>query len=220
MGRLIVFEGIDGSGKSTQFGLMCKRLEGEGTDFRRLVFPQYSEPSSALIRMYLGGEFGTKPDDVNAYTASAFFAVDRFASFSKVWKDYYNAGGVMLADRYTTSNAVHQGAKLKEHERSEYFGWLYEFEFERMKLPKPDLVVYLDVPVEVSESQMRRREAETNTKGDIHETDREYLVRCRETGLEAAKYYGWSVVNCADGGRMRTIDDIHSEVYRLVTEVL
>ena len=169
MGKLIVFEGTDGSGKSTQFELLAKRLEAEQIGFQRLRFPQYEEPSSALIRMYLGGAFGDDPEAVNAYAASTFYAVDRYASYQCVWKDYYQGGGFVVSDRYTTSNAVHQGSKVPEGERAEFFRWLYDLEYDRMGLPRPDLVVLLDMPVELSEQLMRKREQSTGTHADIHE---------------------------------------------------
>lgn len=161
MGKLIVFEGTDGTGKSTQFALLTKRLQSENIPFRRLQFPQYLEPSSALIRMYLNGEFGDDPNSVNAYAASTFYAVDRYASYQRVWKDDYAAGGLILSDRYTTSNAVHQGGKLEGAAREEFFSWLYDLEFCRMGLPKPDLVLCLDMPVEIAETLMRKRESDT-----------------------------------------------------------
>lgn len=218
MGKLIVFEGIDGSGKSTQFKKICQRFDAENSDFQQLVFPQYSEPSSALLKMYLNGEFGTDPESVNPYAASTFYAVDRYASFMKVWRDYYNNGGIMLADRYTTSNAIHQGSKLAEPDRFEFFKWLYEFEFKLMELPKPDIVIYMNVPLQTAISQMRSREEKTNTKGDIHETHNEYLEKCRVCGLQAAEYYGWKVINCAEYGKMREIEDIHNEIYDIITK--
>ena len=163
MGKLIVFEGTDGTGKSTQFALLTKRLQSENIPFRRLQFPQNLEPSSALIRMYLNGEFGDDPNSVNAYAASTFYAVDRYASYQRVWKDDYAAGGLILSDRYTTSNAVHQGGKLEGAAREEFFSWLYDLEFNRMGLPKPDLVLWLDMPVEIAETLMRKRESDTGT---------------------------------------------------------
>ena len=192
MGKLIVFEGTDGTGKSTQFALLTKRLQSENIPFRRLQFPQYLEPSSALIRMYLNGEFGDDPNDVNAYAASTFYAVDRYASYQRVWKDDYAAGGLILSDRYTTSNAVHQGGKLEGAAREEFFSWLYDLEFCRMGLPKPDLVLCLDMPVEIAETLMRKRESDTGTKADIHERDDEYLHQCREVARQAAAYFGWT----------------------------
>lgn len=220
MGKLIVFEGTDGSGKSTQFELLTKRLQAQNIDFRTMVFPQYSEPSSSLIRMYLGGEFGSRPSDVNAYAASTFYAVDRYASYQKVWKDYYRSGGLMLSDRYTTSNAVHQASKEPEERREEYFRWLYDFEYRHMELPKPDIVIYLDVPTVLTEQMLRRREHATNTLADIHEQNMDYLRLCRKTGLQAAEFYGWTIIHCAKDGKMRSIEDIHNEIYALVQSCL
>ena len=220
MGKLIVFEGTDGSGKSTQFELLAKRLEAEGEAFHRLRFPQYSEPSSALIRMYLGGAFGEDPEAVNAYAASTFYAVDRYASYQCVWKDYYQGGGLVVSDRYTTSNAVHQGSKVPEGERAEFFRWLYDLEYNRMGLPRPDLVVLLDMPVELSEQLMRKREQSTGTHADIHERDEAYLKKCHEVALHAAAYYGWRTVSCAKDGAIRSVEEIHEEVYAIVKSCL
>ena len=220
MGKLIVFEGTDGSGKSTQFELLAKRLEAEQIGFQRLRFPQYEEPSSALIRMYLGGAFGDDPEAVNAYAASTFYAVDRYASYQRVWKDYYQGGGLVVSDRYTTSNAVHQGSKVPAGERAEFFRWLYDLEYDRMGLPRPDLVVLLDMPVELSEQLMRKREQSTGTHADIHERDEDYLKKCRDVALHAAKYYGWRTVSCAKDGAIRGVEDIHEEVYAIVKSCL
>ena len=213
MGKLIVIEGTDGSGKSTQFRLLTERVAAEGRPFEKLVFPQYKEESSALIRMYLGGEFGSKPSDVNAYAATAFFAVDRYASYKKVWGQWYENGGLILSDRYTTSNAVHQASKEPEETRAAYLKWLYEFEYEKLGLPCPDLTIYLDVPTDFTEKMMRSRESATNTTADIHEQDLEYLATCRRTGKAAAEFYGWTVINCVRDGQMRSIEDIHEEIY-------
>lgn len=219
MGKLIVFEGVDGSGKSTQLKMMCERLSNEGADFRRVAFPQYSEPSSALLRMYLGGEFGDDPEAVNAYAASTFFAVDRYASFIRSWREYYEAGGVIISDRYTTSNAIHQGSKLPGDKRLEYFRWLYDFEFRLLELPKPDAVIYMDVSLETSLRQLRSREG-TAVSGDIHEADAEYLAKCIECGSEAADTLGWNRIKCENDGRMMPAGRIHELVYELVTELL
>ena len=216
MGKLIVIEGTDGSGKSTQFKLLTDRVTAEGHRFQKLVFPQYAEPSSALIRMYLGGEFGTNPSDVNAYAASAFYAVDRYASYKKVWGEWYENGGLVLSDRYTTSNAVHQASKEPVEKQGQFLQWLYEFEYDRLGLPRPDLTIYLDVPTDFTEKMMRSREAATNTKADIHEQDLEYLATCRRTGRAAAAFYGWTVIDCVKDGVMRSIEDIHEEIYRHV----
>ena len=220
MGKLIVIEGTDGSGKSTQFKLLTERVSREGHEFQRLVFPQYQEESSALIRMYLGGQFGTKPSDVNAYAASAFYAVDRFASYKKVWGQWYENGGLVLSDRYTTSNAVHQASKEPEEKQAEFLKWLYEFEYNKLGLPAPDLVIYLDVPTDFTEKMMRSREAATNTHADIHEQDLTYLATCRRTGKAAAKFYNWTVIDCVRNGAMRSIEDIHEEIYHHVLNCL
>lgn len=220
MGKLIVLEGTDGSGKSTQFQRLTDRLSQEGRQFQKLVFPQYSEPSSALIRMYLGGEFGARPSDVNAYAASAFYSVDRYASYKKVWGQWYESGGLVVSDRYTTSNAVHQASKEPLEKQSDFLKWLYDFEYSKLGLPRPDLVVYLDVPTDFTEKMMRSREAATHTHADIHEQDLEYLATCRRTGRAAAEYYGWTVIGCVKNGAMRSIDDIHEEIYRHVAACL
>jgi len=220
MGKLIVIEGTDGSGKSTQFRLLTSRLEAEQVKFQKLVFPQYSEPSSALIRMYLGGEFGSKPSDVNAYAASAFYSVDRYASYRKVWGKWYENGGLVVSDRYTTSNAVHQASKEPEDKREEFLNWLYDFEYDKLGLPKPDLVIYLDVPTDFTEKMLRHRESETNTHADIHEQDMQYLATCRRMGRAAAEHYGWTVIRCVRDGVMRSLEDIHEEIYRHVAACL
>lgn len=220
MGKLIVLEGTDGSGKSTQFRELTRRLECERIPFRKIVFPQYQEESSALIRMYLNGAFGSKPSDVNAYAASAFYAVDRYASYKKAWGQWYEQGGLVLADRYTTSNAVHQTSKEPEQRQREFLTWLYDFEYDRLGLPRPDLVIYLDVPTEYTEWMMRGREMQTGTSADIHEQDLSYLATCRRVGKTAAEHYGWSVVQCVRDGQMRSIQDIHEEIYGRVKACL
>ena len=220
MGKLIVIEGTDGSGKSTQFRLLSQRMEREGLSFQKLVFPQYAEPSSALIRMYLGGEFGSKPTDVNAYAASAFYAVDRYASYKKVWGQWYENGGLVLSDRYTTSNAVHQASKVQGEQQKDFLNWLYAFEYDKLGLPRPDLTIYLDVPTDFTEKMLRHREQDTNTNADIHEQDTAYLATCRETGRAAARFYNWTVIDCVKDGVMRSIEDIHQEIYGLVKACL
>ena len=220
MGKLIVIEGTDGSGKSTQFRLLTEHMAKDGRQFQKLVFPQYKEESSALIRMYLGGEFGSKPSDVNAYAASAFYAVDRYASYKKVWGDWYEKGGLVLSDRYTTSNAVHQASKEPAEKQGEFLKWLYEFEYDKLGLPRPDLTIYLDVPTDFTEKMMRSREAATNTHADIYEQDLESLATCRRTGKAAAAFYGWTVIDCVRDGKMRSTEDIHEEIYRHVVGCL
>ena len=219
-GKLIVLEGTDGSGKSTQFARLKQRLEEQGIPFLCLKFPQYEEESSALIRMYLGGQFGSKPSDVNGYAASAFYAVDRYASYKKVWGEWYEQGGVVLADRYTTSNAVHQASKVLPGEREDFFRWLYDFEYGKLGLPQPDQVFYLDVPTDASVGMLRSREAATDTHADIHEQDTAYLRTCRESAAQAADVLGWYRVQCVRDGALRSIDDIHQEIWQQVSALL
>lgn len=211
-GKLIVLEGTDGSGKSTQFKLLCAALERQGRVFRRLVFPRYDQQSSALIRLYLDGAFGTHPGDVNAYAASAFFAVDRYASYKQDWGGFYESGGLVVCDRYTTSNAVHQGSKLLGGERPAFWTWLEEFEYGKLGLPRPDTVLWMDMPVERAVENLRRREAATRTSGDIHEADAAYLRACYDAEKQAAAHYGWRAVACMDGARLRGVEEIHREI--------
>ena len=216
MGKLIVFEGIDGSGKSTQFNLMCARLLEEEAPFKLLTFPRYGEQSSALIRMYLGGAFGENPGDVNPYAASTFYAVDRFASYAQDWRGFYRDGGLVLTDRYTTSNALHQGSKLASGERPGFFDWLYDFEFKLMELPEPDVVLYMDIPFQEALERIGKRQAATGAAGDIHERDVAYLKKCWECGAEAAGFFGWRKIACFEGQTARSEQDIHEEIYQII----
>ena len=219
-GKLIVLEGIDGSGKSAQYRRLCARFDEMGMAYHHIVFPRYDQESSALIRMYLNGAFGAHPSDVNAYAASTFFAVDRYASYRTDWGEIYENGGLILSDRYTTSNAIHQGSKLPEAELPAFFDWLYDLEYGKMGLPRPDLVLYLDMPTEITEKMMRSREAATGTHADIHEQDEAYLKSCREAAREIVKDCGWTVIHCARDDAPRTVEDIHNEVYKTVKSLL
>lgn len=216
LGKLIVFEGIDGSGKSTQFKLMCDRLIAEGLDFRSIVFPRYDMPSSALIRMYLGGDFGSSPDAVNAYAASSFYAVDRYVSYIQDWKDYYDSGGLIITDRYTTSNALHQGAKVKREERGLFFEWLYDYEFDRIGLPRPDIVLYMDIDASPAAARLSKLQEETGMKRDIHEQHLEYLANSADCGRHAAEIFGWDKISCSQNGELRSIEEIHDEIYSII----
>jgi dTMP kinase len=219
-GKLIVMEGIDGSGKSTQYRRLCERLSSDSVPFRRVTFPRYDEESSALIRAYLHGDYGSRPGDVNAYAASTFYAVDRFASFRTDWGAYYRDGGLVLCDRYTTSNACHQGAKLASAERQAFLDWLSDFEYGKMGLPAPQLVLYLDVELEAARRQMAARQRETHTRADIHETDFAYLAACLEAGRFAADHYGWRRIACVRAGAMRSVEEIHEDVWNAVRAAL
>ena len=220
MGKLIVLEGIDGSGKSAQYRRLCARFDREGLGYHSIVVPRYSEESSALIRMDPNGDFGSKPEDVNPCAASIFYAVDRYASYMTDWKDRYNAGAVILSDRYTTSNAVHQGAKLPAAEQPAFFDWLYDLEYVKLGLPEPDLVIFLDVDIATSERRMAHRREKNGTSGDIHENDAEYLQHCLDTGRRAAKHYGWRIVDFMKDGAEREADEKHEEIFEIVKGVL
>ncbi len=219
-GKLIVFEGVDGAGKATQTRLLVQRLAREGRPARQLTFPRYEEDSSMLVRMYLRGDFGKDPGDVNPYAASTFYAVDRYASYRQDWGVYYGEGGLLVTDRYTTSNAVHQGAKLPPEERQAFLSWLFSFEYGLMGLPAPDLVLYLDLPEELSAALRRRRAAETGQAADIHEADEAYLRACSENARAVADCAGWTRVDCAADGRVRPAEEIHELVWRQVEPLL
>ena len=219
-GKLIVLEGIDGSGKSAQYRRLCERMERDGIAYNHIVFPRYDQESSSLIRMYLAGDFGSHPGDVNAYAASTFYAVDRYASYRTDWGSIYENGGLILSDRYTTSNAVHQGCKLSDEELPAFFSWLRDLEYEKMGLPEPDLVIYLDVDVETSLARMRRRQAKYHTSADIHEKDVEYLRRCLHTAHMAAAHYGWTTIPYRKDGRERELDEKNNEIYQIILEQL
>lgn len=216
-GKLLVLEGTDASGKSTQFERLCQALDERNISYRRLVFPRYQEESSALIRMYLNGKFGSHPDDVNAYTASTFFAVDRYASYQTEWKDYYENGGLILADRYTTSNAVHQASKLEGEEQENYLNWLFDFEYHIMGIPAPDQVFFLDMPTEAVRNLLEHRQGKTQ---DIHEKDIPYLKKCYETASRLADRFGWHRIRCTQGNAIRSIADISDELVAAVCSAI
>lgn len=221
-GKLITIEAGDGSGKATQTKALYDRLLAEGYQVLKVEYPDYQSESSALVRMYLGGEFGQQAENVSAYGASAFFAVDRYASYLLKWRQAYESGWIILADRYTTSNMVHQAVKLKDSaEREEFLSWLWDFEFGRLQLPVPDRVVYLDMPPEISDRLINSRVAkDSSRKKDIHEKDTSYLHHCHRAYNEVAEKYGWVKISCVQQGNLRTVQDIHEDVYQAVKEIL
>ena len=219
-GRMIVIEGLDGSGKATQTKLLHASLESKGICVRRVSFPNYSSDSSALVKMYLNGEFGSNAVDVNAYAASSFYAVDRYASYKKDWGNFYESGGVVIADRYTTSNAIHQCSKLPRDEWNEYIRWLFDFEYKLLGLPEPDAVLFLKADVDIEQSLIAKRYNGNENKKDIHEKDLNYLKRSQEAAIYCAEKLGWSVINCIENGCMRSIDDIHAQVEGLAYSLL
>lgn len=219
-GTLIVLEGIDGSGKATQAALLERALKREGNQVLRVSFPDYDSPSSALVKMYLAGDFGKDPGDVNPYAASLFYAVDRFASFRMKWKSFYEEGGIVIADRYTTSNMVHQMTKYEEKEkRNSFLDWLEATEYGELGLPRPDLVFLLDVPLVLSENLVKER-AKQGGSMDIHEQHIEYLRRCHEAYQELAARYGWKRIACTEAGTLRKAEDISAELLKALHEAI
>jgi dTMP kinase len=217
MGRLLVLEGLDGSGKSTQTERLREALLAAGETVRQIKLPDYDAPSSTLVRQYLAGDFGNDPQAVNAYAASSFYAVDRVASFLLDWKKDYEAGSLILADRYTTSNPIYQMTKLPREEWDDYLTWADDYEFGKLGLPRPDRVIFLDMPVEVSQKMMSRRYEGDEAKKDVHERNVQFLNACREAALYTAERWNWSVVRCWEGEEPRTIDAIAADVYAEAT---
>ena len=219
-GKLIVLEGLDGSGKATQARRLAAALAAEGRPVREITFPNYASDSSALVRMYLAGQFGARPDDVNAYAASSFYAVDRYAGYKADWGRFYEEGGILIADRYTTSNAVHQCSKLPPEEWEQFLHWLFDYEFHLLGLPAPDCVIYLQVDPAVSQKLMTQRYHGDESKKDVHEKDTAYLARSRAAAEFCARHLGWDTVHCTSGDAMRSIEEIGQEVRRRVDAAL
>lgn len=218
---LIVIDGLDGSGKTTQFDLLEGRLRERGIAPRKISFPDYDHPSSALIKMYLAGDFGEKPSDVNAYAASSFYAVDRYASFKKFWERDYREGVPIIAARYTTSNAIHQMVKLNREDWEGYLRWLYDYEFGKLGLPCPDAVLFLDMPPQVSQKLLSRRYQGDEEKKDIHERNVPYLLQCRQAALFASECLGWKVIPCcSQDGEVYSVEKISDAVLETVLEIL
>lgn len=214
--KLIVIDGLDGSGKATQAKLLCQRLNQMGYKARTISFPDYESESSALVKMYLGGQLGSSPDDVNAYAASTFYAVDRVASYINSWRAEMDRYDYIIADRYTTSNIIHQMSKVKESERESYINWLFDFEYNRLELPAPDQVIFLDVDPAISQKLIFGRYGGDESKKDIHEQDFAYLTRCRSSAVYAIEHLGWLRVDCTKDGLMRSIENIGDSILALI----
>lgn len=217
-GKLIVIEGLDGSGKATQAALLTDALRRAGRAVRAVAFPNYESDASALIKMYLSGAFGQEPEAVNAYAASSFYAVDRYAAWKQDWGEFYRAGGVIVADRYTTSNAVYQCAKLPREKWDEYLDWLFTYEYALLGIPEPDLVLYLRVDTALSQALMSGRYAGDEGKKDIHERNRAFLDRSGAAAEYCAEKLGWRVIDCVSGGQMRPPEEIHARLLALAEE--
>ena len=219
-GKLYVIEGVDGSGKATQTELLYQALLAEGKPVRKVSFPDYDSPSSSLIKMYLNGEFGTDPQSVNAFATSVFFAVDRFASFRKDWQEFYENGGIIIADRYVTSNLVHQAGKISDAaEKERYIQWLSDLEYNIFGLPKPDRVIFLDMPPAYSlKLRQQRNELKQGLTADIHEADQTYLQNAYKNAIGIAKHQEWHTISCVADDKIRTIEDIHAEIVRTIND--
>lgn len=220
MPKLVIMEGLDGSGKSTQTQLLQNYFENKGIEYKKIKLPDYDSPSSTLVKMYLGGEFGKKASDVNAYAAGAFYAVDRYASFKQNWKTDYEDNVLILADRYATSNSIYQMEKIAPDKWDEYLNWSADFEYNKLGIPRPDCVIFLDMPVEISQRLMTGRYNGDEGKKDVHEADVEFLQKCRKSALYAAKKQNWNVVPCSDGNEPLSIEEIHNNVVKIIEKEL
>ena len=219
MGKLFVIDGTDGSGKQTQLGELKNRLDKEKVDYRVVSFPNYDSPSSSLVKMYLSGEFGENAKDVSPYIASTFYAADRYATFKKELKEYYDNGGIILADRYTTANMVHQAGKITdEKEREKFLNWLFDLEFNIYGLPVPTEVFFLNMPPKKVEELIKNRENKFthNDKKDIHERDSKHLEDSYNAACSLVGKYNWNEVKCVKNEEIRTREDIHGEIYNIV----
>lgn len=219
MGKLFVIDGTDGSGKQTQFTKLQERLTKDNINFKTVSFPNYESPSSSLVKMYLSGKFGENAKDVSPYIASTFYAADRYATFKTGYQKFYDEGGIILADRYTTANMVHQAGKIKDKkERKKFLDWLWDFEFNLYSLPVPTEVFFLNMPVEKSLELIQNRDNKFthNTKKDIHERDKNHLIDSYNAACDVAKDYNWYEIKCIKDNNLRTIEDIHEEIYKEV----
>lgn len=219
MGKLIVIDGLDGSGKTTQFDILREKL-AEVTAVKAISFPDYQNPSSAPVKMYLNGEISENAADVNAYAASSFYAVDRYASYKMFWEKNYLDGELILASRYVTSNSIHQMVKLPESEWDGYLKWLEDYEYGKLRLPEADMVIFLDMPVEISQRLMSGRYGGDESKKDIHEANVKYLQTCRRSALYAAEKLGWRVVPCSRDSEVLPVEEINGKLMQLIKEVL
>lgn len=219
-GKIIVIDGLDGCGKSTQLEIAEKKLLADRKSVRAISFPDYKSQSSALVKMYLEGEFSDDPNDVNAYAASSFYAVDRYASYMKYWKKDYESGKIILAARYVSSNAIHQMVKLDENCFDAYLNWLYDYEHEKLGLPLADKVIFLDMPTEISQKLLSKRYNGEESRKDIHEAHIEYLRNCRRSALYAAKRLGWTVIGCSDGETPLPVETISEKIMEEISKVV
>lgn len=220
---LIVIEGVDASGKATQTGLLSEYLEKIGKKVHTITFPDYESDSSAPVKMYLSGQLGATADSVNPYAASALFAADRICSYKMKWGKWLEDGDIVIADRYVTSNFIHQASKIRDMEEKERFlSFQADFEYNKLELPTPDIVFFLDVPPSVSARLMAEREnkfTHSDVK-DIHERDFDYISRSYENACYVADKFGFERINCTENGEMKPIDVISSEIKEKINNLL
>ena len=223
MGKLIVIEGTDSSGKETQTRKLYERLEKEITNVRKLSFLNYKSPACEPVKMYLAGAFGDNALDINPYPVSTMFAIDRYASYKMEWEKFYQDGGIIVTDRYTTSNMVHQASKIESiDKKNEYLDWLEELEYSKMGIPRPDLIIFLNMPTETAAELMAQRKNKITGEDikDIHEKDISYLKKSYENACNIAKKYNWLEIKCVENGRLKTIDEIGKEIFSVVKKIL
>lgn len=223
MGKLIVIEGTDSSGKETQTKRLFEKLEEKGLKVKKISFPNYDSPACEPVKMYLAGAFGEDAMKVNPYPVSTMYAIDRYASFKTDWEKFYNEDGIIVTDRYVTSNMVHQASKIKDlDEKKQYLNWLEDLEYEKMGIPRPDLVIFLNMPTDMAVKLMaeRKNKITGEEKKDIHERDKEYLKESHANACKIANIYNWKEIKCNDGERIKTIEEIGEEVFSLVEEVV
>lgn len=219
MGKLFVIDGTDGSGKQTQFNLLQEHLKKDNIEYKTVSFPNYDSPSSALVKMYLSGEFGENAKEISPYIASTFYAVDRYATYIKEFKEYYENDGIILADRYTTANMVHQAGKIKDkEERNKFLKWLFDLEFNIYGLPVPTKVFFLNMPPDKVEILIKNRENKFthNNKKDIHERDPKHLQDSYNAACDLVDEYNWEEIKCVQNGILKTRENIHNEIYKIV----
>ena len=219
-GKIIVLDGLDGCGKSTQFEALTRLLTEQGRTVKPISFPMYDKPSAALVKMYLRGDFSDTPGGVNAYAASSFYAVDRYASYKLDWDKNYAAGEIILASRYTTSNAIHQMSKLPQTQWDGYLRWLEDYEYSKLGLPKPDLVLFLSLPLDLSQKLLSKRYGGDAARKDIHEADLSYLEQCSRAAAYAGAKLGWQFVEVSDGAHLYPIEQIRDDLARRIQEAL
>ncbi len=219
-GKLIAIEGLDGSGKATQTSLLYQKLIDIGQKVKHISFPDYNSPSSTMAKLYLDGAFCDNPDDINAYAASTFFSIDRYISFIKNWENFYKNNYIIISDRYTTSNIIYQMAKMPKYEWNKFIDWLQDYEYKKLGLPAPNKVIYLDVPIKVSQTLLNTRYNGNEEQKDLHEKNLNFLTKCREVALFAAEKLDWNIIKCANEDKMKTVGEINELILSEILKFL